>query len=185
MCFFFIFRVLKLNCSFPKIYHENVTLSYESFSIFVCLFVLFFCLFFCFFFRLVCLLLFYFFCDKHYVLHRLQTKLINATPHCRHEKSRRGHLFHPFLTSNPVIPVYNFCRFKKKRKTTFHHLFLTALRLAWVLTKPSGKRLPTLFYSKIGLGTFCSPRMKIKYFFGFYLFSICSFQILNSLKTTF
>jgi hypothetical protein len=59
--FVFIFRVLKLNCSFPKIYHEKVTLSYESFSIFVCLFVLFFCLFFLFFFRLVCLSLFYFF----------------------------------------------------------------------------------------------------------------------------
>jgi hypothetical protein len=98
------------------------------------------------------------FCDKHYVSHRLHTQLINATSHCRHnEKSRRGHLFHPFLTfhiSNPVIPVYNICRFKKKRKTTFHHLFLNALCLELALTKPSGKRLPTLFYSKIGLRTF-------------------------------
>ena len=112
--FFFIFRVLKLNCSFPKIYHEKVTLSYESFSIFVCFFV-----FFLFFSRLVCLSLFSFFCDKHYVLHRLQTKLINATSHCRHEKSRRGHLFHPFLTfhiSNPVISLFIILADLKRRE---------------------------------------------------------------------
>jgi hypothetical protein len=41
--------------------------------------------------------------------------------------------------------VYNFCRFKKKRKTTFHHLFLIALCLELVLTKPSKKWLPTLY----------------------------------------
>ena len=81
--------------------------------------------------------------------------------------------------------VYNVCRFKKKRKLTFHHLFLIALYLELVLTKPSGKRLPALFNSKIGLGTFCSPKMKIKYFFGFCLFPICPFQILNSLKQNF
>ena len=81
--------------------------------------------------------------------------------------------------------VYNFCKCKKKRKTTFHHLFLIALCLELVLTKPSGKRLPTLFYSKIGLGTFCSLKMKIILFSDFAFFSICPFQILNSLKTTF
>jgi hypothetical protein len=46
--------------------------------------------------------------------------LINATSHCRlHEKSRRGHLFHPFLTfhiSNPVIPMFIILQILKKEK---------------------------------------------------------------------
>jgi hypothetical protein len=104
-------------------------------------------------------------------------------------KNHGGAFISPFFNVPYFKPrdsyVYNFCRFKKKRKTAFHHLFLIALCLELVSTKPSGKRLPTIFYSKIGLGTFCSLKMKIKYFFGFCLFSICPFQILNSLKTTF
>ena len=64
------------------------------------------------------------FCDKHYVSHRLHTQLINATSHCRHhEKSRRGHLFHPFLTfhiSNPVIPMFIiFVDLKRREKQHF------------------------------------------------------------------
>jgi hypothetical protein len=59
-------------------------------------FVLFLLLFFFFSFGLFVVILL--FCDKHYVSHRLHTKLINATSHCRHhEKSRSEHLFHPFL----------------------------------------------------------------------------------------
>ena len=119
--------------------------------LFVCLLFVLFCFVLFFFSHLGCLLLFYFFCDKHYVSHRLHTKLINATSHCRHhEKSRRVHLFQPFLTfhiSNPVIPMFIiFVDLKRREKTTFHHLFLIALCLELVLTKPSGKRLPTLFY---------------------------------------
>jgi hypothetical protein len=58
--------------------------------------------------------------------------------------------------------VYNFCRFKKKRKTTFHHLFLNALCLELALTKPSGKRLPTLYYfiQKSDSGHFVHPKWK-------------------------
>ena len=172
---FFIFLVLKLNCSFPKIYHQKCNIILRVFFHF-CLFVLCFCLFVCFlfcfcsFFPFGLFVVILLFCDKHYVSNRLHTKLINATSHCRHhEKSRRGHLFHLFFNVPYFKPrdsyVYNFCRFKKKRKTTFNHLFLIALCLELVLTKPSGKQLPTLFYSKIGLGTFCSLKMKIKYFF--------------------
>jgi hypothetical protein len=82
------------------------------FLFFVC-----FCSFFSFGLFVVILL----FWDKHYVSHRLHTKLINATSHCRHhEKSRRGHLFHPFLTfhiSNPVIPMFIiFADLKRREK---------------------------------------------------------------------
>jgi hypothetical protein len=78
--------------------------------------------------------------------------------------------------------VYNFCRIKKRRKTTFHHLFLIALCLELVLTKPSGKRLPTLFYSKIGLETFCSLKMKIIFFsdFAFFYLSFSNFELLKN-----
>ena len=136
--FFLIFRVLKLNCSFPKIYHKksNIILRvFFHFCLFVCfvcllcLFVLFVCLFFCFlvffvfFFSFGLFVVILLFCDKHYVLHRLQTKLINATSHCRHEKSRRGHLFHPFLTfhiSNPVISMFIiFADLKRREKQHF------------------------------------------------------------------
>ena len=123
---FFIFLVLKLNCSFPKIYHQKCNIILRVFFHF-CLFV-FFVLFFVFVFVLffsfglyVVILLF---CDKHYVSHRLHTKLINATSHCRHrEKSRRGHLFHPFLTFhilNPVIPMFIiFADLKRREKQHF------------------------------------------------------------------
>ena len=136
--FFFIFLVLKLNYSFPNIYHQKCNIILRVFFNF-CLFVLCFCLFVCFLFCFVlfcfgfcfvlfshlgCLLLFYFFCDKHYVSHRLHTKLINATSHCRHhEKSRRVHLFQPFLTfhiSNPVIPMFIiFVDLKRREKQHF------------------------------------------------------------------
>ena len=150
--FFFCFKI-KLYISedlSSKMYHYLTSLFP---FLFVFCFILFFC-FFCFFvlfFSFGLFVVFLLFCDKHYVSHRLHTKLINATSHCRHhEKS-------PFFNVPYFKPrdsyVYNFCRFKKKRKTTFNHLFLIALCLELVLTKPSGKRLPTLFYSKIGLGT--------------------------------
>jgi hypothetical protein len=95
-------------------------------------------------------------------------------------KNHGGTFISPFFNVPYFKPrdsyVYNFCRFKKKRKTTFHHLFLIALCLELVLTKPSGKRLPTLFYSIIGLGIFCSPKMRIKYFFGFVFFLFVLFK---------
>ena len=114
--------------------------------LFVCLFVLCFCLFVylfvCLFYAFVCCLFVCFvfvfvlffsfglfvvillFCDKHYVSHRLHTQLINATSHCRHhEKSRRRHLFHPFLTlhiSNPVIPMFIiFADLRRREKQHF------------------------------------------------------------------
>ena len=131
--FFFMLLVLKLNCSFPKIYHQkcNIILRvFFHFCLFVCLFV--FCFVFCVLF-FVCFCSFYsfglfvvilLFCDKHYVSHRLHTQLINATSHCRHhEKSRREHLFHPFLTfhiSNPVIPMFIiFVDLKRREKQHF------------------------------------------------------------------
>ena len=169
--FFFMLLVLKLNCSFPKIYYQKCNIILRVFQfLFVCfmlLFVFCFLLVFFLFFSFGLFIVILLFCDKHYVSHRLHTKLINATSHCRHhEKSRREHLFHPFLTfhiSNPVIPMFIiFVDLKRREK---QHLII--------------------YYSKIGLGTFCSHIMKIKYFFGFCLFSICPFQILNSLKTTF
>ena len=86
--------------------------------LFYCFFV-----FFSFFFPFGLFVVILLFCEKHYVLHRLQTKLINATSHCRHEKSRRGHLFHPFLTfhiSNPVIPMFIiFADLKRREKQHF------------------------------------------------------------------
>ena len=89
------------------------------FYAFVCFFVICFLVFFLFFsFGLFVVILL--FCDKHYVSHRLYTKLINATSHCRHhEKSRRGHLFHPFLTfhiSNPVISLFIILADLKRRE---------------------------------------------------------------------
>ena len=113
--FFFMLLVLELNCSFPKIYHQKCNIILRIFFHF-CLLVLCFCLFFVFcwvfflFFSFGLFIVILLFCDKHYVSHRLHTKLINATSYCRHhEKSRREHLFHPFLTfhiSNPVIPMF-------------------------------------------------------------------------------
>jgi hypothetical protein len=50
----------------------------------------------------------------------------NATSHCHHhEKSRRGHLFHPFLTfhiSYPVIPMFIiFADLKRREKHEKHN----------------------------------------------------------------
>ena len=113
--FFSFFLVLKLNCLFPKIYHKKCNIILQVFFYF-CLFVLCFCLFVCFFvlvfvlflfffFRLVCLLLFYFFVTNiTFCIGYIQNWFkiffyINSTSHCRHpEKSRRRHLFYPFLT---------------------------------------------------------------------------------------
>ena len=46
--FFFIFLVLKLNCSFPKIYPQKCNNILRVFFHFVCLFYAFVCLFVCF-----------------------------------------------------------------------------------------------------------------------------------------
>jgi hypothetical protein len=99
--------------------------------LFVC-FVFVFVLFFSFGLFVVILL----FCDKHYVSHRLHTKLINATSHCRHhEKSRRRHLFHPFLTfhiSNPVIPMFIiFADWRRREKQHFIIYFWLLYALNW------------------------------------------------------
>jgi hypothetical protein len=120
--FFSFFFVLKLNCTFPKIYHQKCNIILRVFFHF-CLFFVLFC-FFVLFFSFGLFVVILLFCDKHYVSHRLHTKLINATSHCRHhEKSRRGHLFHPFLTfhiSNPVIPMFIiFADLKRREKQHF------------------------------------------------------------------
>ena len=117
--FFSFFFVLKLNCTFPKIYHKKCNIILRVFFHF-CLFFVLFC-FFVLFFSFGLFVVILLFCDKHYVSHRLHTQLINATSHCRHhEKSRRGHLFHPFLTfhiSNPVIPMFIiFADLKRREK---------------------------------------------------------------------
>ena len=138
--YFFHFSCLKIKLLISEdlSWKGNIILRvFFHFCLFVCLFCFFvcFCLFFLFFFRLVCLSLFYFFCDKHYVLHRLQTKLINATSHCRHEKSRRGHLFHPFLTfhiSNPVISMFIiFADLKRREKQHFIIYFWLLYAVNW------------------------------------------------------
>ena len=139
--FFFMLLVLKLNCSFPKIYHQKCNIILWVFFHF-CLFVLCFCLFFVFcwffflFFSFGLFIVILLFCDKHYVSHRLHTKLINATSHCRHhEKSRREHLFHPFLTfhiSNPVIPMFIiFVDLKRREKQHFIIYFWLLYAVNW------------------------------------------------------
>jgi hypothetical protein len=144
--FFPLFLVLNLNCLFPKIYHKKCNIILRiffhfclfvlCFCLFICLFVLFLFLFLFFFFRLVCLLLFYFFVTNITFRIRLHTKLINATSHCRHhEKSRRGHLFHPFLTfhiSNPVIPMFIiFADLRRREKQHFIIYFWLLYALNW------------------------------------------------------
>ena len=139
--FFFMLLVLKLNCSFPKIYHQKCNIILWVFFHF-CLFVLCFCLFFVFcwffflFFSFGLFIVILLFCDKHYVSHRLHTKLINATSHCRHhEKSRREHLFHPFLTfhiSNPLIPMFIiFVDLKRREKQHLIIYFWLLSALNW------------------------------------------------------
>ena len=56
---FFIFLVLKLNCSFPKIYHQKCNIILRVFFHF-CMFFLCFCLFVCF---LLCFLFIVCFCS--------------------------------------------------------------------------------------------------------------------------
>ena len=131
-----------------------------------CLFVLCFCFFVCFlFWFFVCFCFCSFvsfglfvvillFCDKHYVSHRLHTKLINPSSWTITEVTFISPFFNvPYLKPRDSY-VNNFCRFKKERKTTFYHLFLIALCLELVLTKPSGKLLPTLFYSNFFFSNF-------------------------------
>ena len=143
--FFFIFLVLKLNCSFPKIYHQKCNIILRVFFHF-CLFVLCFCLFVCFllcflffcflfvfvlFIRLDCLLLFYFFVTNitfriGYIQNWSMRRRIAVIM-----KNHGGTFILIFFNVPYFKPrdsyVYNFCRFKKKRKTTFHHLFLIPL----------------------------------------------------------
>ena len=119
--------------------------------------------------------------------YRLHTKLINATLHCRHrEKSQRGHLFHPFLTfhiSNPVFSyVYIFCRFKKKRKTTFHHFFYCSMPLIGI-NKTIRKTVAyiILFKNRIRDIFFTQNEKKI-FFSDFAFFAYLSFSNFELLK---
>jgi hypothetical protein len=62
-----------------------------------------------------------------FISHRLQTKLINATSHCVIMKKHGGDIYFTLFNVPYIKPrdsyVNNFCRFKKKRKTTFNHLW--------------------------------------------------------------
>jgi hypothetical protein len=127
------FFILKLNCSFPKIYHQKYNIILRVFFLF-CFFVLCFCLFFviCWFFVVLFFFIWFVCCYFTFFVTNITFRIgykQNWSMRRRFAvimKNHGGDIYFTLFNVPYIKPrdsyVNNFCRFKKKRKTTFNHL---------------------------------------------------------------